>query len=104
MKFPVPDPFPWPVGVEIPDGTEMDRAIRALLPEPLRSQRDLKAILISSPANEPAKIQGATVGPPCAHCGTRVWVAPSSRRVGPFPAALCFVCVGIALIRAEGQA
>lgn len=50
------------------------------------------ACFVGQRATEPAFIIGATLGPPCERCGTRVWVAPSSRSWMPLPRVFCFPC------------
>lgn len=104
MAGPFRDPFRLPVRAEPPGGSPLDLAIRSILPASLASS-PLDGLLISARTTGPAAVIGAKVGPPCARCGTRVWLAPSSQRYGgPIPAVLCIECVAAALDRFDRKA
>lgn len=98
----VRDPFERPVVMRAEDGSGIDRALRACLPPELHDDA-AGPVLVSFPTTSPASVIGATVGPPCAKCGRRVWLAPSSQRA-KFRAVVCAPCVVAALERFQGRA
>lgn len=94
------DPFPFVVEVGAEPGSPVERAIRSCLPEPLASSPDLRGVMISMRTTRPTLVIGSIIGPPCARCGSRVWLSPSSQRYPhPIPAAVCSECLGRALAR-----
>lgn len=97
---PIRDPFARPVMVEA-NGDPMERALLACLSGEQRDQDG--PVLIGTPTTVPASIIGAVVGPPCAKCGTRVWLSPSSQGLA-LRAAVCGPCVERALASQQGKA
>ncbi len=99
------DPFDSPPELEAAPGSEIERAIRACLPEPLASAPSLRGVVISMPASRPSLVAGSKVGPPCGRCGSRVWLSPSTQRYPhPIPAVVCSDCLTRALARLEIKA
>lgn len=98
------DPFDTPPELEAPRGSEIDRALRACLPEPLRSAPETRGVIISTRTSRTCWVAGSVVGPPCARCGSRVWLSPSSQRYPrPIPAAVCSDCLYSALAQLEAK-
>lgn len=87
-SFAVRDPFKHPVAMLLtPEGKlEMDRAVRALLPE--RQFSDTCSLVFAMRTTLPKTVLDAR-GWYCDVCGRGVWLAPSSARVLD----RCVVCI-----------
>jgi len=73
----IDDPFKLPVGIETDGTSDMDRRLKAAIPPGTWRE----TVLLGTRTTRPSSVKRSIVGPPCALCGTRVWLSPSSQKI-----------------------